>query len=235
MMTFTSGLVLAATITTTSGYARLGFAMMLLGAGLGLASAPATESIMGSLPRNRAGVGSAVNDTAREVGGALGVAVAGSVMSSIYRTQLTDALPKNLPTQVATSAHDSLGAALQVSSRLGEGGAELASVARDAFVHAMSQTSLVVAAVAVIGAVIAWRFLPARAADELETGDKLREPSNASLPWYIQACACSYGYGRTCECVAQCRDELEAQCECPPDEIPYASTAIDGSYAAVTT
>ena len=79
MLVFAAGLVLASTITTTTGYPRLGVAMVLLGAGLGLSSAPATESIMGSLPRNRAGVGSAVNDTAREVGGALGVAIVGSI------------------------------------------------------------------------------------------------------------------------------------------------------------
>ena len=64
-----------------------------MGAGMGLAGAPATESIMGALPPDRADIGSAVNDTTRELGGALGVAIVGSIMSSLYGAQLADALP----------------------------------------------------------------------------------------------------------------------------------------------
>src|SRR5262245_26432356 len=74
MLLFAAGLVVASTATVTSGYERLAISMVLMGSGMGLAVAPATESIMGSLPRDKAGVGSAVNDTTREVGGALGVA-----------------------------------------------------------------------------------------------------------------------------------------------------------------
>ena len=73
--------------------------MMLMAAGMGLTMAPATESIMGALPRAKAGVGSAVNDTTRQVGGALGVAVVGSVLASAYSNQVAEFLRgKNVPT-----------------------------------------------------------------------------------------------------------------------------------------
>ncbi|MEO8694173.1 MAG: DHA2 family efflux MFS transporter permease subunit [Acidimicrobiales bacterium] len=176
MLTFASGLLLASTMTTTTGYPRLGVAMLMLGAGLGMAGAPATESIMGSLPRNRAGVGSAINDTAREVGGALGVAIVGSIVSSIYRSRLTDSMPKNVPAPVATAAHDSIGSALQASTALGTNGAGLVSAAQEAFVAAMSRASIVTALVAVVGAVAAWRYLPARAAEDDETMTLAADP-----------------------------------------------------------
>ena len=178
MLIFAAGLIIASTMTTTTGYPRLGFAMLLLGTGLGLAGAPATESIMGSLPRNRAGVGSAMNDTAREVGGALGVAIVGSIVSSIYRGRLGDTLPKELPVPATTAARDSLGGALQVSTSLGADGMRLATVAKEAFVNAMTQASLVTAAVALLGAVIAARYLPAHAAEhhELDNDGDIRLP-----------------------------------------------------------
>ena len=173
--------------------------MLLLGVGLGLTSAPATESIMGSLPRDRAGVGSAVNDTAREVGGALGVAIIGSVMSSIYRSHLAGALPQNLPAPIASAAHDSLGAALQASSQIGPAGAQLATVARDAFVVAMSRASLVAASVAALAAIAAWRYLPAKGVGEVTIDQR---PEQTAVPWYVRACACSPSYGRTCGCIS---------------------------------
>jgi EmrB/QacA subfamily drug resistance transporter len=160
MLLFATGLALAATVTTSSGDGRLGLALLFMGAGMGLAGAPATESIMGSLPADRANLGSALNDTTRELGGALGVAIVGSIMSSLYATQLSDRLPDDVPAPLAAAAGESLGAGVQVS---GTGGAEIADAAREAFVHAMSRASLVVACVAALGAFIAWRYLPARA------------------------------------------------------------------------
>src|SRR3954454_21522342 len=106
-----------------------------MGAGVGLAGAPATESIMGSLPPERANVGSAVNDTTRELGGAFGVAIVGSLMSSLYAGALPDGAP--------AAAGDSLGAAVAL-------GAGVAGAAREAFVEAMSRASIVVALVAVL-------------------------------------------------------------------------------------
>jgi MFS family permease len=159
MLLFSLGLAIAATVSTSTGYGRLGIALLCMGAGMGLAGAPATESIMGSLPPERANIGSAVNDTTRELGGALGVAIVGSIMSSLYATQLTDRLPDGVPAPVAAAARGSLGAGVQVGGSLG---ADIADAAREAFVHAMSRASIVTALAAVLGACIAWRYLPDR-------------------------------------------------------------------------
>jgi EmrB/QacA subfamily drug resistance transporter len=196
MLVFAAGLVLASTSTTTTGYPRLGVAMLLLGAGLGLASAPATESIMGSLPRHRAGVGSAVNDTAREVGGALGVAIVGSIMSSIYRSHFAAARPAGLPDSAAAAANDSLGSALQVSRELGPDGAQLVSAARDAFVEAMSRASILTACVAAVGALVAWRYLPAHAVEESDA--LLDTTGDMPVPATRRAQVCICGYAPPC-------------------------------------
>jgi EmrB/QacA subfamily drug resistance transporter len=182
MLLFASGLLVASTSTVDSGYETVMLAMVLMGAGMGLSVAPATESIMGALPLHQAGVGSAVNDTSREVGGALGVAIVGSMLSSLYSSDLNSKLPANVPSQVRDAADQSVGAALQVSSQLGRVGAPLADAARESFVYAMSRASLVTAAVAVVGALLAWRFLPARAAavEHLEVQEAEPELAEAS-------------------------------------------------------
>ena len=179
MVLFSAGLAVAGTVTTGTGYGRLAAALVLMGAGMGLAGAPATESIAGALPPERANVGSAVNDTTRELGGALGVAVVGSIMSSLYATLLSDALPDGVPAPVAAAARDSLGAAVQA-------GGAVAGPAREAFVHAMSQASIVVAVVAAFGALVAWRHLPAggRAtapAQAHPAGGHSAQPSSAAV------------------------------------------------------
>jgi hypothetical protein len=139
-----------------------------MGAGMGLAGAPATESIMGSLPPGRANIGSAVNDTTRELGGALGVALVGSVMSSLYSTQLAKGIPDGVPAPVVAAARESLGAAVQISTAV-------ADPAREAFVHAMSRASILVALVSALGAFIAWRHLPApRIADPISASPATR-------------------------------------------------------------
>ena len=139
MVVFTSGLLVASTSTVSSGYPRIAIAMLLLGSGMGLALAPSTESIMGSLPLDKAGVGSAVNDTSREVGAALGVAVVGSLLSSIYGSRFLDNIPASVPGPARDAADSSLGAALGVSAQLGRAGAGIADAAREAFVYAMSR------------------------------------------------------------------------------------------------
>jgi EmrB/QacA subfamily drug resistance transporter len=145
MLLFAAGLALAATVSADGGYGRLALAFVLMGAGMGLAGAPATESITASLAPARANVGSAVNDTARELGGALGVAVVGSIMAALY----ADALPSG----ASAAARDSLGAAVAE-------GPAVAGAAREAFVHALSRASIVAALVAAVGAVVAARWLP---------------------------------------------------------------------------
>ena len=121
---------------------------------------------MGSLPKAKAGVGSAVNDTTRELGGALGVAIIGSVLSSLYAARLGDNLDGTCRAPALDAAKESMGAALAVGNQVGgSDGARIVDAARDAFVHAMTRASLVTAAFAVLGAVVALRWLPARAID----------------------------------------------------------------------
>ena len=100
--------------TPTSGYGIIFASQVAFAFGMGLLIAPATASIMGAVPAARAGVGSAINDTTRQVGGALGVAVMGSVAAAGFRDSLTHHVPN-----VASGARDSLGAAMATAKSLG--------------------------------------------------------------------------------------------------------------------
>jgi EmrB/QacA subfamily drug resistance transporter len=143
--------------------------MMFMGGGLGLVQAPATEAIMGSLPTAKAGVGSAVNDTARELGGTLGVAIVGSVFSSVYAVRLADALAGSpVPADAVDTATESAGAGFAVAEQAAatagpEAGELVRSAVSSAFLDGWHAGSWVSAAVVLVGAVLAWRFLPARA------------------------------------------------------------------------
>jgi EmrB/QacA subfamily drug resistance transporter len=164
MLLVTGGLALLSTASTASGFGLVAASLLLLGVGMGNVMAPATEAIMGALPPARAGVGSAVSSTVRQVGGVLGVAVLGSLLSSAYTTRLSGTL-HGVPAAVVRAAGDSVGAANQVAARLGGGAArELVADAHAAFIHGMDVTVLAAAGVALLGALLALVFLPARAA-----------------------------------------------------------------------
>ena len=152
------GLAVFATIGIGTPYATVAVALFVTGAGMGAAMAPTTDSIMGSLPLAHAGVGSAVNDTTRLVGGALGVAVLGSLLATGYRDHM-DAVA-GLPDAASGGIAETVGVATHVG---GAAGAAIIDAGQSAFVQAMSTASIVAAAVAGVGALIAFRFLPARA------------------------------------------------------------------------
>ena len=137
----------------------------VIGVGFGITTAPVTESIMGSLPPERAGVGSAVNDTTRQTGGALGVAVIGSLFAARYHAtigQLTF-----VPEAARAVARDSIGTSLQAAKTLGGGtGAHLASVATHAYLSSMRVTYTVTSLIVVSAMGVAYRWLPARAVSE---------------------------------------------------------------------
>lgn len=154
-------------LSTTIGYGTIALQMVLYGLGMGFTSAPATESIMGAVSKFKAGVGSAVNDTTRLLGGTLGVAVIGSVYASVYDARLTISLPPRLPATLAHIAHQSVGAALEVAGRLGaagqaDAGISVRNAASLAFIHGMNVGCLVAAGVAAVGAAMAVIFLPAQ-------------------------------------------------------------------------
>ena len=151
----------------TDGYPRIFVGMVLMGLGMGLAMAPATESIMGSLPPAKAGVGSAMNDTTRQMGGALGVAIIGSVFASVFRPGIADDFAAaGVPADAIAQARDSLGGAVEVASKLpGQVGNDLIYAAKSQFVDGMSTSLMVGIAAILIGALVVFLFLPARAGD----------------------------------------------------------------------
>jgi len=161
--------VAALTAGVDTPYAVIVVAMFFMGGGLGLVQAPATESIMGSLPPEKAGVGSAVNDTSRELGGTLGVAIVGSVFSSIYASRLGHALAGTpVPPEAVEIAKESVGAAHVVAERAAEqAGPEAGELITNAINHAFLDGwrvgSWVSVGVVLVGALLALRFLPARA------------------------------------------------------------------------
>lgn len=161
LVLFAGGLLWTSANAGATPYGTIAVEMLLLGTGVGLASAPATEAIMGAVSAEKAGVGAAVNDATRLFGGTLGVAVIGSVASSLYRSRLESVLPSDPAGREAYSAASrSFGAALQVSHSLADRG--LADAATSAYLHSMAGASLVAAGVAIAGAIVAAVLLPAR-------------------------------------------------------------------------
>jgi EmrB/QacA subfamily drug resistance transporter len=156
-------------VSTASGstsYREIAGQMVLLGLGMGLTSAPATESIMGAVQTDKAGIGSAVNDATREVGGTLGVAVIGSVFASLYATQV-EGLRGAVPAEAAEAAGQSVGAAFTVAAQLPAGPAQLVrAAAEQGFFDGLAAGCLVASAVALAGAVVAALALPARPRSE---------------------------------------------------------------------
>ena len=156
-------LALLATVTVGSGDLLIGSVLAIAGFGLGVAMTPATDAIMGALPKEQAGVGSAVNDTTREIGGAIGVAVLGSVFSAVYSSRMTE-VANLLPAEIGSVVRDSIGGALAVAGQVGgTSGEAIAAAARSAFVDGMATASLIGMGVAIAGALVALVWLPARA------------------------------------------------------------------------
>jgi predicted MFS family arabinose efflux permease len=156
----TTGLVLYATASAGSGFVHYMLSMSVVGAGIGLAMAPATQTIMSSLPPAKAGVGSAINDTTRNLGSVLGIAVVGSIVASAYKAGL---VTTTLPGHLAQIARQSVGAAAETAHRIGGPlGHELGVASHHAFVQAADHGLLVAAAVTLAGVVIAARTLPGR-------------------------------------------------------------------------
>ncbi|MEZ5246428.1 MAG: MFS transporter [Acidimicrobiales bacterium] len=158
------GFLWISAVSQATPYLEIVGQMVFLGVGLGLTTAPATESIMGSLPADKAGIGSAVNDTTRELGGTLGVAIIGSVFSSIYVGALRDSeFILQLPDEARHLTEESVGAAGFVAQGLGDGAPAYLGAVNEAFLSGMSVACVVAAFVALSGAAFAARFLPARA------------------------------------------------------------------------
>jgi EmrB/QacA subfamily drug resistance transporter len=167
LLSLAAGLAWTAFASASTSYLTIAGQMVLIGSGIGLTSAPATESIMGAVPKAKAGVGSAVNDATRILGATVGVAVIGSIYASLYASRLTSGLTVHVPDTVASQAGRSVGDAFGAAAQLdGAGHADLGQAVRDAasaaFFQGFEIACLVAAAAAIVGAVMAVVLIPAQ-------------------------------------------------------------------------
>jgi MFS family permease len=146
---------------------------LVLSVGIGLITAPATSAIMIAVADNKQGVASAVNDAAREIGAALGIAVAGSILAAHYTDQLLPSLAA-FPESVRGPAADSLAQALGASKLLGPQGRQLAVASEAAFVHAMQSSTLVIAVIVAVAAVLIGLWAPGRDGNQLRVIARLQ-------------------------------------------------------------
>ena len=165
-MIATIGVAAQAALVNGTSYVPTGVGLLLFGLGLGIAMPAATEMIMATLPPARAGVGSAVNDTVREFGGALGVAVIGSVAATSFASTMHRELDRfpNLTNTDRTLFTNNVGAALHSTRGLGAQGSQIASVARNAFVDSMNSSLWIAAGLAFCAGLVALTQLPRHSA-----------------------------------------------------------------------
>ncbi|WP_433325776.1 MFS transporter [Spirillospora sp. CA-294931] len=166
----TTGLLMVSGALAAYQFVGIGTPLWILGAiffvqGAGMANVmpPATEAVMSALPREKAGAGSAINNTARQVAVALGVAVLGSVIASVYRGDLKERLAA-LPEGSREAAGQSIEGAHAVAARLGPAGEGLVEPANAAFVHAMHTTSVAAAAITFAAALVVLKWMPGKGA-----------------------------------------------------------------------
>jgi hypothetical protein len=146
-----AGFAVLALMTAGSGYGQFVVGLVLTVIGTALAMTPATNAIIGSLPRAKQGVASAVNDAARELGSAFGVALLGSAFNSAYRASIDGSL-HGLPASVAAAAHAAPASALAAARQAGPAGHSLATAARHAFMTGSRAAMVIGTALLVVGA-----------------------------------------------------------------------------------
>jgi MFS transporter, DHA2 family, multidrug resistance protein len=173
------GLGLLTQVGGPNGLAIVVAASMVISLALAPVFSLTTELIVGSAPPERAGAASGISETAAELGGALGIAVLGSIGVTIYRSGLANGLPAEVPTEAAAAARDTLGAALTIAQQLPDGlGVALLEVARGAFVQGMQVTSAISAVVAIgiaILALVMLRHVPPSSQFQNQTGPHAQE------------------------------------------------------------
>jgi EmrB/QacA subfamily drug resistance transporter len=175
MLTVAVGVALLSTLSADPQYGRLVLAMIITAFGLGLSMSPTTDLLMSAVPRSRAGMGSAMNDTTRELGGSLGVAILGSLLASNYSAHVSEVTAK-LPDAARTVAESSLAGAMVVAGKLpGEFGTTLVSSAKSAWMDGFHLSLVTGAVIIATSAVIAFLWLPDKAEDVV-TEEGLIEP-----------------------------------------------------------
>jgi DHA2 family multidrug resistance protein-like MFS transporter len=169
-------MLLALGVNGGSGIAIIVAASLVMSVALAPVITLATELIVGSAPPEQAGAATGISETSGELGGALGIAILGSLGTAVYRSGVADAVPSEVPAQIADAARDTLGGALALAQELPAGiGAALVAAAQTAFVdaiHVVAAVSAVLAVITAIGAAIALRTVPARSQDAEETAEE---------------------------------------------------------------
>lgn len=166
MLLVALGTFMLSRVGVDSSYLMLVGSMVVVSFGMGVAMSPTTDLLMSAVPRNRAGMGSAMNDTTRELGASLGIAILGSLLASQYSHKIAPVVAQ-VPEAARAAVEHSLAGALTVAQQAGDAGAPLALAAKQAWVGSY-QFSLVVGAI-IIGsaALIAFKFLPDRSKDDI--------------------------------------------------------------------
>jgi EmrB/QacA subfamily drug resistance transporter len=166
-LTVAAGLTLLATMASTDGYLSILPGLLVLGAGVGLLMTPGTTAITGSLPAEEQGVASALNDTVRELGGAVGMALIGSVLSAAYTASVSGSTA-GLPPEAASAVEGGIGGAVAVSAQMGSAGTAVLDAARSAFVSAWATSMWISAGLALAAALFALVWTPARSTEHAE-------------------------------------------------------------------
>src|SRR5215467_1172804 len=185
MALFCAALLWISFASKDTSYGIIAAQMVVLGVGMGFTQTPATEAIMSAVPKQKAGIASAVNGATRLFGGTLGVAVIGSVAASLYTSRLTALLPAGLPGQAITAAKGSVGGAAVAAQQLSQAGLAgparaLSDAAVAAFMHSMSGACLVAAGVAAAGVLLVALWLPAR--PRPPAGQAKAQPATGAVP-----------------------------------------------------
>jgi EmrB/QacA subfamily drug resistance transporter len=177
--------LLFSTLTPDSPAIQIIAITMFMGIGMANTMAPCTDSIMGSLPRAKAGVGSAVNDTTRQMGGAVGVAVFGSLMSSHFSGSMGDKLTGVLPGPLLHEVSDNVGQAVSIAGHVDAAvpfAGQIVSAAQDSFVGGLHMVGFVAAGVVFLGVLNVVLFLPARPRDAQAGPAEVAEPDTVPVP-----------------------------------------------------
>ncbi|PVA40080.1 hypothetical protein DDK07_24645 [Mycobacteroides abscessus] len=161
MLLIAVGLYLVSRLGVEATYPDFLGPLLAMGAGLGLITAPATTAIVAATPVEKHGVAAAVNDASREIGAAVGVAIAGSVLAAGYADRIEPALATVAP-PAREPISDSLAAALQVAQHAGPSAEHVADIARAAFVHGNSHAALALSAITAVSALILGIWAPGR-------------------------------------------------------------------------
>jgi predicted MFS family arabinose efflux permease len=166
LLLISGGFLLMRVLQIDSPYWDMMWPLLVMSTGIGFCTAPSTTAIMAAVPDEKQGVASAVNDTTREVGAALGIALAGSILAARYTHVIAPHLAA-FPAPLRAPASHSLAQALEVSKTLGPQGAQLAELSQTAFLRAMGSSLLVMGVIIAVSAVVIGAWAPGRDGQQL--------------------------------------------------------------------